>query len=90
MWYQTGPYWAYYYTGRYQDVINLATITLATVKDGPTLEESLYWRGMAKQASGDLAGAESDYKAANHLNAKMPAIIQALQAVGMAPETPVK
>jgi len=28
MWYQTGPYWAYYYTGRYQDVINLSTTTL--------------------------------------------------------------
>jgi tetratricopeptide (TPR) repeat protein len=90
LWYQTGPYWAYYYTGRYKDVINLATVTLGTVKDGPTLEESLYWRGMARQASGDLGGAESDYRAANHLNAKMPAIIQALQSLGVSPETPVK
>jgi tetratricopeptide (TPR) repeat protein len=94
MWYQTGPYKAYYYTGRYQDVINLANITFPTTNDyitkGPTLEESLYWRGMAEQASGNLPAAVADYKAANHLNAKMPAIIQALQSVSVAPETPVK
>ncbi len=52
LWYQTGPYWAYYYTGRYQDVINLANTTLGTVLGGPTLEESLYWRGMAEGALG--------------------------------------
>jgi tetratricopeptide (TPR) repeat protein len=28
MWYQTGPFWAYFYTGRYQDVVNLANVTL--------------------------------------------------------------
>ncbi len=28
MWYQTGPYFAYFYSGRYQDVINLANVTL--------------------------------------------------------------
>jgi hypothetical protein len=47
MWYQTGPYWAYFYAGRYQDVINLANTTLTETISEPTLEESLYWRGMA-------------------------------------------
>ncbi|HXQ36785.1 MAG TPA: C39 family peptidase, partial [Anaerolineales bacterium] len=28
MWYQTGPYWAYFYAARYQDVVNLANLTL--------------------------------------------------------------
>ena len=28
LWYETAPYYAYYYTGRYQDVIDLATQTL--------------------------------------------------------------
>ena len=51
MWYQTGPYKAYYYSGRYQDVINLADNTFKTVS-APTLEESLYWRGLAKYATG--------------------------------------
>lgn len=39
MWYQTGPYWAYYYSGRYQDVIDLANTTLNETIADPTLEE---------------------------------------------------
>ena len=90
MWYQTGPYRAYFYSGRYQDVIDLANVTLSTVLDGPTLEESLYWRGMAEQASGATAAAVADFQQANHLNPRMTAIIQALQSIGAAPETPLK
>ena len=89
LWYQTSPFKAYYYAGRYLDVINLANTTLATVST-PTLEESLYWRGMAEQANGDLVSAVADYQLANHLNPKMAAVIQALQSVGVAPEIPLK
>ncbi|GAB4577438.1 MAG: hypothetical protein Fur0022_01690 [Anaerolineales bacterium] len=59
MWYQTGPYWAYYYTGRYADVINLATTTLDAMSE-PVLEESYYWRALAREALGDVAGAIED------------------------------
>jgi len=52
LWYQTGPYFAYYYMARYQDVINLATQTIDNVAK-PYLEESFYWRGRAEGASGD-------------------------------------
>ena len=90
MWYQSGPYWAYYYTDRYQDVINLANTTLSTVLGGPTLEESIYWRGMAEQALGDKATAITDFKRANHLNPEMQAAVQALQSLGITPETPVQ
>ena len=90
VWYQTGPYWAYFYSGRYQDVINLATLTLSTPSTGPTLEESLYWRGMAEQAVGQTNAAIADYEMANHLNPKMAVIIQKLQDMGITPETPVK
>jgi len=90
MWYQTGPYWAYYYSNRYQDVINLANVTLAKVQDGPNLEESLYWRGMARQAIGEIDNAIADFKLANHLNPRMGAVIQALQSLGIAAEKPVK
>lgn len=62
MWYQTGPYWAYYYTGRYQDVIELATKTLDNMSE-PVLEESYYWRGMAREAMGDISGAIEDFRA---------------------------
>jgi len=64
MWYQTGPYWAYYYTGRYQDVINLANNTLYYTVDKPILEESFYWRALAKEALGDVAGAIEDLREA--------------------------
>jgi len=58
-WYQTWPYWAYYYSGRYQDVINMADFTLETIAE-PTLEETLYWRGLAYYALGKKALAKSD------------------------------
>ncbi len=58
-WYQTWPYMAYYFSGRYQDVINLANFTLDTI-DEDTLEETLYWRGLAHFALGNKAQAKSD------------------------------
>ena len=61
MWYQTGPYWAYYYTGRYQDVINLATKTLDAMSQ-PVLEESYYWRALARLALGDNKAAIKDLR----------------------------
>ena len=67
-WYQTGPYRAYYFSGRYQDVINLANdFTLATIADD-SLEESLYWRGLAYYALGKKALAQSDFYRAVWLN----------------------
>jgi hypothetical protein len=62
MWYQTGPYKAYYYSGRYQDVLSLANTTLIETISEPVLEESLYWRGLARAALGDTAGAVSDLR----------------------------
>lgn len=61
LWYQTGPYFAYFYTGRYADVINLATQTLANSEE-PALEESWYWRARAREATGDQAGAIDDLR----------------------------
>lgn len=61
MWYQTGPYYAYFYTGRYQDVINLATQTIDSSSQ-PYIEESWYWRGQAKLALGDTQGALDDFR----------------------------
>jgi tetratricopeptide (TPR) repeat protein len=63
MWYQTGPYWAYYYTGRYQDVIDLATKTLDAMSE-PVLEESYYWRALAREVQGDTKGAIKDLQSA--------------------------
>jgi len=62
-WYQTGPYFAYYYTGRYQDVIDLADDTLS-LSFVPAIEETWVWRGRAKVALGDIDGAIEDFREA--------------------------
>jgi len=62
LWYQTGPYYAYYYTGRHQAVISLATTSIEAALDEPALEESFYWRGMSRAALGDIAGAIEDFR----------------------------
>lgn len=82
LWYQTGPYEAYYRTARYQDVIDLANTTLSSMQQ-PTLEESFYWRGMAREGLGDLDGAQSDYLKSVELNPNFtPGILQ-LQRLGV-------
>lgn len=68
VWYQTWPYWAYYYSGRFQDVINLANTTLYETISEPVLEESFYWRGLAREALGDLQGAIDDLRTSVKLN----------------------
>jgi hypothetical protein len=84
MWYETGPYFAYYYSGRYWDVIGLATQTLDNMSE-PVLEESYYWRGLAKEALGDVAGAITDYQSSlEHHPGFGPALSQ-LVRLGAAP-----
>jgi hypothetical protein len=68
LWYQTGPYKAYFYTGRYQDTINLANTTLQDTISEPTLEESIYWRGMASWSLGGTADAIADFRETVRLN----------------------
>jgi len=80
LWYQDGPYAAYYHTGRYQDVINLAHSTLINV-DKPVLEETYYWRGMAKLALGDQAGAVEDLQRAASLNPNSTPAVEELQRI---------
>lgn len=85
MWYQTGPYWAYYYSGRYMDVINLANVTLTETIAKPTIEESIYWRGRAKYMIGDTPGAIADYREALRLHPNWGPAVQALQDLGIQP-----
>jgi tetratricopeptide (TPR) repeat protein len=85
MWYQTGPYKAYFFSGRYMDVINLATTTLEDTISEPNLEESLYWRGQAEYMIGDTNAAIEDYRAALKIHPNWGTAIQALQDLGVAP-----
>ncbi len=59
LWYSTGPYFAYYYSGRYQDVIDLANQTLDNARK-PYLEETFYWRARAESMMGDRQAAIAD------------------------------
>jgi len=85
LWYQTGPYWAYYYTQRYTDVINLADVTLNNTISAPVLEESLLWRGRAYYLTGQTQSAIADYRAALKVHPKWAPVIQALQELGVQP-----
>jgi hypothetical protein len=83
MWYQTGPYKAYYYTNRFADVINLADTTLDETISEPVLEESLYWRGMAEYMAGKTDLAVKDYRDALKIHPKWIPATQALQDLGV-------
>jgi tetratricopeptide (TPR) repeat protein len=85
MWYQTGPYFAYYYSGRYADVLNLATTTLVETISEPVLEESLYWRGMAKIALGDRDGALQDFRDSLKWHPNFGPSMEQLSYLGVAP-----
>lgn len=80
LWYVDAPYAAYYNTGRYQDVIDLAYTALVNV-DKPVLEETYYWRGMAKEALGDRAGAVEDLTRAFTLNPNSTPAGEALSGI---------
>ncbi|MCX6039213.1 MAG: C39 family peptidase, partial [Chloroflexi bacterium] len=74
MWYQTGPYKAYYYTSRYQDVINLADKTEATLFSHRVLEETLYWRALAEADLGYYDKAYEDMRSSLTAFSKRPSI----------------
>jgi hypothetical protein len=85
LWYQTGPYKAYFYTGRYNDVIRRADITLSEMKSEKNLEESYYWRGLAKAALGDTDGAIRDLKDALKWHPGWSLAIEQLKLLGVTP-----
>jgi hypothetical protein len=84
LWYQTGPYFAYYFTGRYQDVVNLADLTLETtgVRE---IEETWVWRGRARLALGDVDGAVEDFRTALKYHPGWPVAESELRNLGITP-----
>jgi len=79
LWYQFGPYEAYYQTGRYDDVLLLADVTL---KDRPYFEESYYYRGLALAAQGKLPEARASLSDAVSFNPNYAAAAEALATLG--------
>jgi tetratricopeptide (TPR) repeat protein len=65
MWYQFGPFVAYYETGRYDDVLSLAQINQNNAEQ---LEEIYYWQGRVQEAQGQPEQAAVSYRRALSYN----------------------
>ncbi len=65
LWYQFGPFQAYYESGRLHEVVALAQATLKTTD---TVEELHYWFGRGLEALGDTAAAKNAYRRALAIN----------------------
>ncbi len=86
LWYQTGPYFAYYFTKRYEEVYRLALSTLDEPNPKPPqLEESLYWRGLAREALGDIDGAIADLRLSLQYHPDFGPSLAALARMGVSP-----
>lgn len=90
LWYQTGPYFAYFFTQRYYDVITLATTTIDNANE-PAIEESYYWRGRAfyelykLEGKADyLAHAKEDFQTSLQWHPNFGPSVAQLQALGVA------
>ena len=84
LWYQTGPYFAYFYSGRYQDVINLASLTIDTATE-PYIEESFYWRARAYLATGENQKAIEDLRTSIEYHPGFIPSLALMQQMGIAP-----
>jgi hypothetical protein len=84
LWYQVGPYEAYYYTGRYNDVISL---TYKTITDAstPALPETFLWSGRANVALGNTQAAVYDFQRALQWHPGWQPAIAELEALGADP-----
>jgi tetratricopeptide (TPR) repeat protein len=98
LWHQTGPYYAYFFTGRYQDTADLATRTIDYIGQraerlgiadkpmvGPFIEETWVWRGRARVVLGDQKGAVSDFKMALKYHPGFQAALDELSKLGVKP-----
>lgn len=83
MWYQTGPYFAYFYSQRYYDVLYLADGTLNAMQGEQNLEESYYWRAMAKAALGETQGAIADFRTSLEYHPGFDPAIYQLRLLGV-------
>ncbi len=81
LWYQFGMFEAYYETGRYEDVIALAQVNLATTVDEHPIEETYYYAGLARAALGEIDRAVSNYQQALRINPNFTPAREALSAL---------
>jgi tetratricopeptide (TPR) repeat protein len=85
LWYQFGPYRAYYYMGRYQEVVDVATFAIDSVNTVAGLEEAYYWRGLSEIALGQQDKAVEDFRTALARHPGWKPAIEALATLGLQP-----
>ena len=78
LWYQFGPYEAYYRVGRYQEVVALADATQKGIGD---LEEAYYYKGLALEKLGQVDAARASFQLALKYNPNYQAAQEALKEV---------
>jgi tetratricopeptide (TPR) repeat protein len=81
LWYQFAPFEAYYATGRYQDVLDLAEATISSTSG---LEEAYYFQGLALHATGQPGAAEA-FNAAITYNPNFTRAREALDLLATGP-----
>ena len=81
LWYQFEIYEAYLAAGRQEEVLILTTAVLENA-GGRDVEETYLYRGHARLAQDDTAGAEADYRHALELKPGFSAAIEALNTLG--------
>ena len=79
MWYQFGPFEAYYNVGRYDDVMALVNANLTN--GAQYVEETYYWQGQVFEAQGDTAAALTAYNRALQHNPRYAAAQAARDAL---------
>jgi tetratricopeptide (TPR) repeat protein len=82
LWYQTGPYFAYFYSGRITDVINLSNTTIQAASN-PYLEESYVWRARAESATGQSKQAINDLRQALEYHPNFQPALDELASLGV-------
>jgi hypothetical protein len=85
MWYETAPYYAYYFTGRYQDVINLAEVNLNKIMATRSLEESWFWEARAEYALGNYDTAVADMRKALYYHPNFQPALDMMALWGVSP-----
>jgi len=85
MWYETAPYYAYYYTGRYQDVVNLANANMKRIMATRSLEESWFWLARAEYALGAYDTAYADMRQALHFHPNFQPALDMFALWGVSP-----
>lgn len=80
LWYQFGPFEAYYETGRYNDVLSYVETNLGN--GGEWVEETYYWQGRVFAAQGRTNEARTAFRTALNRNRLFEDARRALDALG--------